>query len=116
MHIDLTDSPPPSPKVKRERRPDSIKREARVPGRVERSIKQEPVVQPSTADAHVSPEAGTAAETTNDTPTSGEQRDKKRKAVQDELAEIALEQREVRLEQKRLRLEKALAEMKGGGN
>jgi hypothetical protein len=113
VHIDLTDSPPPSPKVKRERRP----------GQVNRSIKQEPALQPSPTIAHVRTEAGVAAETTNDTPTDGEQRDKKRKAVQDELAEIelekrevGLEQREVRLEQKRLRLKKTLAEMEGSGS
>lgn len=108
MHIDLTGSPPASPKVKRE---------ARVPGRVESSIKQEPVVRPTTTNAHVCPEAGIAAETTDDTRTSGEQRDKKRKAVEDELAQIELEQREVeleqrkvQLEQKRLRLKKTLGE------
>lgn len=112
MHIDLTDSPPPSPKVKRERRPD----------RVKRSIKQEPALQPSTANAQVRPESD-VAETINEGPISGEQRDKKRKAVQDELAEIelekrevGLEQREVRLEQKRLRLKKTLAEMEGSEN
>lgn len=113
MHIDLTDSPPPSPKLKRER---SIKREPRVRGGVERVIKQEPVVQPSAANAHLRPEAGIAAEVANDTHTSAEQREKKRKAVQDELAEIELEQRDVRLEQKRLRLKKLLAEMEGGEN
>jgi hypothetical protein len=79
-------------------------------------MKQEPIVQPTTARTLVRLEADITAETANDTCTSGQQHDKKRKAVQDELAEIALEQREVRLEQKRLRLEKALAEMEGGGN
>ena len=118
VHIDLTGSPPPSPKVKREKRTEIIKHEARETRRVERGIKKEPVIQPPTAiaNAHVRPEAGVTAETTNDTRTSGEQHDKKRKAVQDELAEIELEQREVRLEQKRLRLKKALAEMGGSGN
>lgn len=108
MHIDLTDSPPLSPRVKHE---------TRVRGGLERSTKQEPVVQPPTANANVRAEAGTTAETITDIHTSGEQRDKKRKAVQDELAEVALEQREVeleqrkvRLEQKRLRLEKELGE------
>jgi hypothetical protein len=115
MHIDLTNSPPPSPKIKHERRPGSINREVRETRHIERSIKQEPVIQPSTANAHVRPESGNTAETTNETPMSGEQHDKKRKAMQDELAEIELEQREVRLEQKRLRLKKALENMKGSG-
>lgn len=116
VHIDLTDPQPPSPRVKRERRPDLITREVRGPRRIDGSIKQEPVAQPPTANALVRPEAGTDVETTNDTRTSGEQRNKKRKAVQDELAEIELQQREVRLEQKRLRLKKALEDMEGSGN
>jgi len=118
VYIDLTDSPPPSPKVKRERGPHSTRHEAREARRVERGIKKEPIVQPPTAiaNAHVRPEISSTAETGNDTRTSGEQHDKKRKAVQDELAEIELEQRDVRLEQKRLRLKKALAEMEGSGN
>ena len=118
MHIDLTDSPPPSPTVKREKRTEFIKHEVRETPGVGRGIKKEPVVQPPTAiaNAHVRPEAGVTNDTANNTRTSGEQHDKKRKAVQDELAEFELEQREVQLQQKRLRLKKALAEMEGSGN
>lgn len=101
--------------------PGFIKRETGGTGPVERSIKQEPFVQPPTANAHVRPEASITTETTNDTPR--ERRDNKRKAVQDELVEIELEQRkveleqqEVRLKQKRLRLKKALEDMEGSGD
>ena len=94
-----------------------IKCESMASDRVESNIKQEQVVRPPTTNANLSPVGGIAAETAADTGTSEEQqRDKKRKAMQDELAETELEQREVRLEQKRRRLKKALAEMNDGGN
>lgn len=81
------------------------------------NIKQEQVVRPPTTNANLSPVGGITAETAADTGTPEErQRDKKRKAMQDELAETELEQREVRLEQKRRRLKKALAEMNDSGN
>jgi len=88
MYIDFTGSPPPSPRVKREKGAASIKREAGVVIKAERSIGKK---------------------------SSEEQHDKKRKAMQDELEEVELEQREVRLEQRRLRLKKALAGMEGRG-
>ena len=72
VHIDLTDSPPPSPKVKREKRTQFIKHEARESRRVERSVKQVPVCQLPTANAHVRAEGGVTAETADDTRTSGE--------------------------------------------
>lgn len=69
-----------------------IKCESRASDRVESNIKQEQVVRPPTTNANLSPVGGITAETATDTGTSEEQqRDKKRKAMQDELAETELE-------------------------
>jgi hypothetical protein len=104
MSIDLTNSPPPSPKVKVELGARSIKRETTVDGHQKGNIKLEATDADSSGSAGTRPSDG--AVNTPLTPT--EQHDKKRKALQDEL-------REVELEQKRLRLEKQLAEMEEDG-
>lgn len=108
MHTDLTDSPPPSPKVKREIKDDVIKHEAAKRSCTGRNIKLEPVNDGSLGKAGAPPSNTTPADNPDDAGTSDEHFKKKRKALQGEL-------REVELEQKRLRLTKALAEMDGDG-
>jgi hypothetical protein len=108
MHIDLTESPPPSPRIKRETRDGVIKREDTEDQRPIREIKREPTTGRASGGAGAPPVNTTPADNPDDTGTSDEQINKKRKAMEDEL-------REVELEQKRLRLTKALTEMKGKG-
>jgi hypothetical protein len=115
VHIDLTESPPPSPRIKREVKGNIIKREPAKIGRTEQNVRRESVNDRPSGEAGTPQLHGTPADSPNDTHATGEQREKKRKAIQDELREVELEQQNVTLEQKKLRLTKALAEVDGNG-
>jgi hypothetical protein len=115
MYIDLTGSPPPSPKVKNEIKDSIIKREPASNSRTEQNLKRELVGDGPSGEAGTPQLNGTPADNPNETRTTDEQRDKKRKTIQDELRDVELEQERVALEQKRLRLTKALAEVDDDG-
>jgi len=116
MSIDLTGSPSPSPKVKVERELVAIKQETAAGDRGKRNIKQEATGDDSSRIAGTRLLARAEVGTHDNALTSTEKHEKKRKAVQDELKEVELEEQRVALAQKRLRLQKTLAEMKETGN
>lgn len=103
-YIDLTHSPPTSPRVKLERGFDGFKVEAGTSG----NIKREPGVIDSSEAAVLPGQAPARPASSNEPAIPGEQatneRNRKRKAMEDEL-------KAVELEQKRIRLTQALAEM-----
>lgn len=104
--IDLTLTPPPSPRVKSEERANS-RGEAKQDGYDIAAVKREPGIDVSVETHEARPPANAAATALADTHTLAHQHDKKRKAMEDEL-------REVELEQKRLRLVRGLAELEAG--
>jgi predicted phage-related endonuclease len=114
MRIDLTDSPPPSPKVKLEG-VSSIKRERTKDSRGEGDIKQEATDESSSGDTNPPPSIAAQIGASDGPSPSTEQYERKRKAVQDELKGVELEEQRVALAQKRLRLQKALTEMEDNG-
>jgi hypothetical protein len=104
--IDLTESPPPSPRVKHERRIDGVKHEDTT---TDTRIKREPGEHNSIAQSPVLPKQTPARPASGDEPTirvesATNERNRKRKAMENEL-------KAVELEQKRIRLTQALAEM-----
>jgi hypothetical protein len=107
-YIDLTETPPSSPRVKREDGGGSIQLDDLGNGHVAQKVKQESIIDSSLGEAGAPPSNTIPADNPHDARTSDEQFDRKRKVVEDELMEVELEQ-------KRLRLTKALAEMKGKG-
>jgi hypothetical protein len=116
VHIDLTESPPPSPKVKRETKDSIINRGDASDSRSRQDAKREPAVGDGPPGEAGTPQSnGTPADNSDNTRTSRAEHNKKRKAVEDELKEVELEHQKVTLEQKKLRLTKALAEMDGDG-
>jgi hypothetical protein len=116
VHIDLTESPPPSPKVKRETKDSIINRGDANDSRSGQDAKREPAVGDGPPGEAGTPQSnGTPADNSDNTRTSRAEHNKKRKAVEDELKEVELEHQKVTLEQKKLRLTKALVEMDGDG-
>lgn len=107
VHIDLTVSPPPSPRVKRENGDGLIEHEGKEDERDNKGIKQD-ALSKNAGRTQRPADLPTGAH--GDAREPGQQRDRKRKAMQDELVEVELEHRGVMLEQRKLRLTKALAE------
>jgi hypothetical protein len=104
--VDLTDSPPPSPRLKRERGIHGFGQERVEHSAKDTKIKREPGVDHSSSQITGQTPARLAPGDESRTllgPATNE-RGKKRKALEDELKAIELEQ-------KRLRLTQALAEM-----
>jgi hypothetical protein len=104
--VDLTDSPPPSPRVKRERGIHGFGQERDEHRAKDTIIKREPGVDHSSSQIPGQTPARLAPGDEPRTPlgSATNERGKKRKALEDELKVIELEQ-------KRLRLTQALAEM-----
>jgi hypothetical protein len=107
--IDLTESPPPSPRVKHEPGVGGIEQEVSEHTVTDTRIKREPVEDHSNTQTPVLPEQAPARPASSNEPTirvevAANERTRKRKAMEDEL-------KAVELEQKRIRLTQALAEM-----
>lgn len=113
-HIDLTDSPPPSPKVKLERGVGAAGCKRTEPHNGKSSGTQDATDGGPPGISRTVPFAGAKIGASDDARTTETQHDRKRKAMQ-ELQEVKLEEERVALAQKRLRLEKELAEMEGSG-
>lgn len=111
VHIDLTHTPPPSPHIKREKVDDLIRKRDEKDEHNKNDLNGGAPSKNISGDDRARPSADLTTGTSDDARKSDEQRDKKRKAVQDELMEVELEQQRVMLEQKKLRLTKTLAEM-----
>lgn len=102
-YVNLTESPTPLRRTKRDNEKELIKHEVTDDGHAHKT-KQRPADDGSSgASATLQPNS-IAANNHHDADATRVQRDKKRKALQDEL-------REVELEQKRLRLTRELAQM-----
>jgi len=115
MLIDLTDSPPSSPKVKRERGAGSVGCKRAETHHCKRSVTQHVTDRDSSDNTSTMLPAVADKSASIDASKTREQQDRKRKAIQ-ELREVELEVKQLALAQKRLRLEKELAEMEGNGS
>ena len=115
MSIDITESPPPSPKVKLEGGVRPFKRERKEDNRGKKEIKQEDAGEGSSGNANSPPSTEAQVGASDGSSPSTDQYARKRKATQDELKEVELEEQRVALAQKKLRLQKALTEMENNG-
>ena len=102
--IDLTESPPSSPRVKHERGIDGVKHDDTKDTATDTKIKREPGGEDD-SNAQTQQQARARPASGNDpVESTANERSRKRKAIEDEL-------KAVELEQKRIRLTQALAEM-----
>jgi len=108
--IDLTESPPPSPRVKLERGIDGVKQEDKDTA-TDAKIKRESGGDDSNAHSLVGPEQALRMAISENEPNplgpAHDERNKKRKALQDEFDAIELQQ-------KKMRVVQALADLDNG--